>query len=160
MLNKFRASLDEAEVIKDRNLALDFIGKRGSIENAGRAKRIQYAKLILQKEVLPHVGTEEHCETRKAFFLGYTVHKMLMCTLGRAEEDDRDHYGKKRLDLAGVLIRGLFHQLFLRLCKDVRRYIRACLHEARPFNITQVRGGRDICVCAYLSTRFARGTRV
>jgi hypothetical protein len=43
--------------------------------------------------VLPHVGTEEHCETRKAFFLGYTVHKMLMCTLGRAEEDDRDHYG-------------------------------------------------------------------
>lgn len=38
MLNKFRASLEEAEVIKDRNLALDFIGKRGSIENAGRVR--------------------------------------------------------------------------------------------------------------------------
>ena len=44
--------------------------------------------------MLPHVGTEENCETRKAFFLGYTVHKMLMCSLGRAEEDDRDHYGE------------------------------------------------------------------
>jgi hypothetical protein len=38
MLQKFRASLEEAEVIKDRNLALDFIGKRGSIENAGRVR--------------------------------------------------------------------------------------------------------------------------
>ncbi len=43
-----------------------------------------------------------------------------------------------------MLIRGLFHQLFLRLCKDVRRYIRACLHEARPFNITQAIKSRII----------------
>jgi DNA-directed RNA polymerase beta subunit len=46
--------------------------------------------------VLPHVGTEENCETKKAFFMGYIVHKMLMCSLGRLEEDDRDHFGKKR----------------------------------------------------------------
>ena len=36
MLEKVRPSLEEADVIKDRNLALDFIGTRGSIENAGR----------------------------------------------------------------------------------------------------------------------------
>ena len=47
-------------------------------------------------QVLPHVGTEENCETKKAFFMGYIVHKMLMCSLGRLEEDDRDHFGKKR----------------------------------------------------------------
>lgn len=29
----------------------------------------------------------------KVFFLGYMVHKLLMCSLGRLEEDDRDHYG-------------------------------------------------------------------
>ena len=28
--------------------------------------------------------------------MGYIVHKMLMCSLGRLEEDDRDHFGKKR----------------------------------------------------------------
>lgn len=44
MLNKFRASLEEAEVIKDRNLALDFIGKRGSIENAGRVRCVFVCK--------------------------------------------------------------------------------------------------------------------
>ena len=30
----------------------------------------------------------------QVFFLGYMVHKLLMCSLGRLEEDDRDHYGK------------------------------------------------------------------
>ena len=55
---------------------------------------MDYAAAILKHEMLPHVGTEDYCETKKAFFLGYTVHKMLMCALGRADEDDRDHYGR------------------------------------------------------------------
>ena len=45
------------------------------------------------------MGTEENCETKKAFFMGYIVHKMLMCSLGRLEEDDRDHFGKKRYEI-------------------------------------------------------------
>jgi hypothetical protein len=39
-------------------------------------------------------GTEEHCEGKKGFFIGYAVHKLLMCKLGRATEDDRDHFGR------------------------------------------------------------------
>lgn len=31
-----------------------------------REQRIRYAKEILQKEMLPHVGISEHCETKKA----------------------------------------------------------------------------------------------
>ena len=41
---------------------------------------------------------------KQAFFLGYTVHKMLMCTLGRAEEDDRDHYGAYRFPSPACLL--------------------------------------------------------
>ena len=83
-----------------------------------RKERIQYAREILQKEVLPHVGVSENCETKKAFFLGYSVHKMLMCSLGRLDEDDRDHFGKKRLDLAGPLLAGQFRLLFKKLTKE------------------------------------------
>lgn len=36
MVNKFQPSLMEADVIKEQHLALDYIGIRGSIENAGR----------------------------------------------------------------------------------------------------------------------------
>ena len=51
---------------------------------------------LFAPQVLPHVGTGDNNETKKAFFIGYVVHKMLMCSLGRLEEDDRDHFGKKR----------------------------------------------------------------
>lgn len=135
MMEQFRASLEEAEPIQNRTVALDFIGKRGSAINVARRERVQYARELLQKELLPHVGMDENCETKKAFFLGYTVHKLLMCSLGRAEEDDRDHFGKKRLDLAGPLIAGLFRTLFMKLLKEARRYLQKCLDEGRDFNM-------------------------
>jgi DNA-directed RNA polymerase II subunit RPB2 len=40
-----------------------------------RAKRIEYARELLQKELLPHIGIEQYCENKKAFFLGYMVHR-------------------------------------------------------------------------------------
>ena len=84
--------------------ALDKIGRFCNTMYSSRADRVQYARELLQKELLPHIGTEEHCEPYKVFYLGYMVNKMLMCKLGRLQEDDRDHYGKKRLDLAGPLL--------------------------------------------------------
>ena len=50
---------------------------------------IKYAREILQKETLPHVGVSDFCETRKAYFLGYMVHRLLLAALGRRELDDR-----------------------------------------------------------------------
>lgn len=73
--------------------------------------------------MLPHVGTDEFCETKKAYFIGYMVHRLLLAALDRRPCDDRDHYGNKRLDLAGPLLSGLFRQLFRKLTKDVRSYI-------------------------------------
>lgn len=40
--------------------------------------------------------------------LRYMVHRLLLAALGRRELDDRDHYGNKRLDLAGPLLAFLF----------------------------------------------------
>ena len=53
----------------------------------------------------------------------------LVCqvALGRREEDDRDHYANKRLDLGGPLLAGLFRQLFRKLTKDVRSYVQKCV---------------------------------
>lgn len=38
----------------------------------------------------------------------YMVHRLLQASMGRREFDDRDHYGNKRLDLAGPLLAFLF----------------------------------------------------
>jgi DNA-directed RNA polymerase II subunit RPB2 len=135
MMDLFRPSLEEAFVIQRQEVALDFIGRRGSARDVTKDDRIRYASAILQKEVLPHVGTEEYCETKKGFFMGYAVHKLLSCKLGRSDEDDRDHFGKKRLDLAGPLLGGLFRLLFRKLTTDVRRHLQRCLDEGKVFNI-------------------------
>lgn len=136
MMDLFRPSLEEAFVIQRQDVALDFIGRRGSAKDVTKEDRIRYAQMILQKEVLPHVGTEEHCEVKKGFFIGYAVHKLLMCRLGRSDEDDRDHFGKKRLDLAGPLLGGLFRLLLRKLTKDVRKTLQICLDEGKEFNIS------------------------
>jgi len=114
---------------------LDYIGKRGSTIAVTKEKRIKYAKDILQKEMLPHVGVGELSETKKAYFFGYIIHRLLLCALGRRPEDDRDHYGNKRLDLAGPLLAGLFRTLFRKLTRDVRFYLQKCVDAGKDANL-------------------------
>ncbi|KAL2632234.1 hypothetical protein R1flu_016920 [Riccia fluitans] len=135
MMELLRPSLEEAFVIQNQQVALDYIGKRGSTVGVTREKRIKYAKEILQKEMLPHVGVGEFCETKKAYFFGYIIHRLLLCALGRRAEDDRDHYGNKRLDLAGPLLGGLFRMLFRKLTKDVRGYLQKCVDNGKEINL-------------------------
>jgi len=52
------------------------------------------------------------------FFIGYMVHRLCFAALGRIEEDDRDHYGKKRMDLAGALLGTLFKQRFKKFAEE------------------------------------------
>lgn len=39
---------------------------------------------------------------------------------GRQPEDDRDHYGNKRVDLAGPLFERVFRTHWVKLMKDTR----------------------------------------
>ena len=70
MIDALRPSLEEAFTIQDKRTALDYIGKRGATPGAVADKRIAYAETLLRKEFLAHIGTGEHCETKKAYFLG------------------------------------------------------------------------------------------
>lgn len=49
---------------------------------------------------------------KKSFFLGYMANKLVKASLGFVNEDDRDYYGKKRLDMAGSLLGSNFRALF------------------------------------------------
>lgn len=135
MLEMLKPCLEEAFVIQEREAALDFIGRRGNSQGATKEKRIKYARDIMQKELLPHISQVEGSETRKAFFLGYMVNRLLLCALGRREVDDRDHFGKKRLDLAGVLLAGLFRMLYHKLTKDIFKYLQKSVEQNKEFNM-------------------------
>ncbi|KAF1435571.1 RPB2 polymerase, partial [Pluvianellus socialis] len=135
MMEMVKPSLDEAFVIQEQNVALNFIGSRGAKPGVTKEKRIKYAKEVLQKEMLPHVGVSDFCETKKAYFLGYMVHRLLLAALGRRELDDRDHYGNKRLDLAGPLLAFLFRGMFKNLLKEVRIYAQKFIDRGKDFNL-------------------------
>ncbi|KAH9748686.1 DNA-directed RNA polymerase II subunit 2 [Citrus sinensis] len=122
MMELLRPSLEEAFFIQNQQVF--------SSMNA-----VKYAKEILQKEMLPHVGTGDFCETKKAYYFGHIIHRLLLCALGRRAEDDRDHYGNKRLDLAGPLLGGLFRTLFRKLTGDVRSYVQKCVDNGKDVNL-------------------------
>ncbi|KAF2758664.1 beta and beta-prime subunits of DNA dependent RNA-polymerase [Pseudovirgaria hyperparasitica] len=135
MLELLKPSIDESIYIQDKESALDWIAKRGSNNTGTKDRRIRYARDIMQKEFLPHISQEEGSETKKAFFLGYMIHRLMQCVLGRRDEDDRDHFGKKRLDLAGPLIANLFRYLFQKLTKEVFQYLQKCVETGKDFNL-------------------------
>lgn len=139
LIERFRPSLVEAAAIATQEAALNFISVRGNAEGAQRRDRLRYAMEVLERDMLPHVSRKQTATARtsKGYFLGYMVHKLMQCSLGRAEENDRDHFGNKRLDLAGQLVGGLFRQLFYHMTKDMRKYLQKCLNQSKDLNITE-----------------------
>ena len=104
MIEMLRASLEEAESVRTREDALDYIAKKGSGYQFSRDTRMRYAMTLLEGDFLPHISTDSDGNLKKAYFVGYMVNRLLQGALGRTTEDDRDYYGKKRLEMAGTLM--------------------------------------------------------
>ena len=60
--------------------------------------------MLLESDFLPHVSTVSSGFVNKSYFLGYMTSRLIKAHLGRTMEDDRDYYGKKRLDMSGSLL--------------------------------------------------------
>ena len=102
-------AFDSKNELQTRDDCLRYIASKSS---NNRNQDTQRAKELLTKYLLPHISIEERSENQKAYFIGYMIYRLLNCNLGRANEDDRDHYAKKRIDMSGALLSNLFRQLF------------------------------------------------
>ena len=60
------------------------------------------------------------------------AHRMLLGQLNRIKEDDRDHFGKKRMDMSGPLMEASFSQLFRRMCKELRKKLQQEIESVKP----------------------------
>lgn len=131
-------SIQDADVIHQESVALDYIGRRAIQNSASKDARIEYAKEILRLDFLPHISTEPGHSIKKAYYLGYMVNKLLQVVLERQEPDDRDHFGNKRLDMAGPLLAGLFKQQLLKLMRDVRVNAQRLMNEDKPIEFANI----------------------
>lgn len=138
MLELLRSSIHAGAGVHGAGDALDYIGRRGAPAGAGAEARANYARGILQRELLPHIGVDATPggAQKKAYFLGYMVRRVLLAKLGRRIIDDRDHYAVKRLDLAGPLMAILFRQLFRRMTDDVKKAVYKSLQAGKEPKIT------------------------
>eukprot|EP01084_Bolivina_argentea_P211399 359614_1 len=130
-----RPSLEESFWIQSQEVALDFIGRRGTNPGSSRSTRIEWARDILQKEFLAHIGIDSFVETRKAYFLGYMVHKLCCAILKRREMDDRDNFGNKRLDIAGALLASMFKILWTVQIKYTKRKLQRRVNDRNDFDL-------------------------
>ena len=120
-----RPSLDFSSDYRGKETCLEYIGNKATKgEEKSREERLRRAEEILRKDMLSHISIERGNESKKAYFIGYMIYRLGNCSLGRAFGDDRDHYGKKRLDMSGVLLSGIFRQLFRKFAKKVETNIR------------------------------------
>jgi intein/homing endonuclease len=88
---------------------------------------------ILEKDLLPHVGSNL---TKKGYYIGLLVNKLLSAYMGRTKIDDRDSNVNKRIDLPGVLLGQLFKQYFKKMLNDCSKFFRRKNNsDENPINI-------------------------
>lgn len=138
MVRYFSASVEQTSNVRHIDTALDYIGIRSTNASTNRQRRLQFARDILCQQVIPHIGITAGCEQRKAFFIAYMVHRLLNVVFGRERADDRDKYDRKRVDLAGPLLRHLFYSLFKKLKHDLSKKMEKAIRTNKPVVIERL----------------------
>jgi DNA-directed RNA polymerase beta subunit len=103
---------------KDQEEALDIIAKKTGITQA-KEIRIERIREILDRYLLPHLGTSEKDRVFKALNLCKLLRKFLLASNGEISLDDKDHYANKRLKLSGDLLADLLRVNFKVLIGDL-----------------------------------------
>ncbi len=134
ILNELYPNLEDAREISTREDALDFIGRRVA---AGQIleRRIERAEQVIDRSLLPHLGNEPSDRMKKAYYLGRMAERTIELALGKREEDDKDHYGNKRLGLAGDLLKNLFRVSFTALAKDIKYQLERSISRGKRLKI-------------------------
>ena len=121
----------ESKIVREKKKCLEYIGKIIDKVPKSSEEYIKKAEYILNNYLLPHISTKQEDVNKKAFFIGYMVYRCGSCFLGQQPEDDRDHFGKKRLDTSGVLLASLFRQGYKQLRENVQSLLQKELKNRR-----------------------------
>ncbi|MCB9359310.1 DNA-directed RNA polymerase subunit B'' [Candidatus Woesearchaeota archaeon] len=92
--------------VKSAEDALDLVAKKIGITQS-KEVRLQRMYEILDKYLLPNIGTEPEDRQVKAFNLLKMLNRQILTARGICPTDDKDHYENKRLKLSGDLLADL-----------------------------------------------------
>ena len=104
--------------IKTQEDAIDYIAKRIGVTQP-REIRMERTKDIINKYLLPNIGTETSDRRTKALNICKMLKKFIDISNGSRPSDDKDHYMNKRLRMSGDLLIDLFRVNFKILVGDI-----------------------------------------
>tara|TARA_Y100000768_G_scaffold388600_2_gene385504 strand:- start:5069 stop:8665 length:3597 start_codon:yes stop_codon:yes gene_type:complete len=125
MLSALQASVIDSNKVLTSESAFEYIigqvmyTPMNMDKETGAKKKMEFANEILEIDLFPHCKEKE----QKIYYLGYMTNRLLKCYLGYNEQDDRDSYLNKRIDLTGTLLNNLFRNYFNKLVKDMQKQI-------------------------------------
>ena len=104
-----------------------------------QTEKREYLEYLLLSKLMPHIDNTKYSDPlkTKAIMLGYMVNKLLNCFLGRVEQDDRDSFVNKRVEMPGDIIFELFKQFYKKMLNDGDKFFKkrsGGSHDA-PLNI-------------------------
>ncbi|KAL5500312.1 hypothetical protein EMCRGX_G011852 [Ephydatia muelleri] len=118
-------SLEECASLRvfTQSQALEHVGtKVRQMHTWGKPRpKAEEARNVLAGVVLAHVPVPDGDFRMKALFLALMVRRVIQAQTNRAQVDDRDYYGNKRLELAGELLSLLFEDLFKKFNSELKR---------------------------------------
>ena len=117
VLNDLTLNLESDEV-KTKRDALEVIGKRAA-PGQPTEYQVRRAEMLLDRYLLPHIGSDESSRLAKAYFLARMAERAILVAYHKRGVDDKDHYANKRLKISGELMEELFRYAFGFLVKDV-----------------------------------------
>jgi len=121
----FRTMLDDVMAKLPLDTVYEKVAEHGTRMPTKDRKR-KYMEHLMSNEFLPHLGLSDSpgVEKKKMLFLGIVIRKLIAAYVTDKEEtfqfDNRDHYGNKRIDTAGMLMAVLFRQLFRKFVSSLR----------------------------------------
>lgn len=138
------SSREETLKIQNMEQALEMIGSESKhVESNTKDKKILFARHVLMKDFLPHLGTDERSFKKKAIFLGNMVNKILRIQLKLRDYDDRDHYGLKRIETTGALMEDLFKQTYEKFIKSFRDICNKRINDSKYLDPESILGNLD-----------------
>lgn len=120
LLPTLEASLD----VQTTEAAFEYLYDKSNIKKFLVKETVDKYKYIIdtiEKHLFPHVGNNM---TKKAYFLGFMVRKLLLGKMEKIQVDDRDHLGSAKVKTTGMLMAELFLDAYQKLVENMKNSIK------------------------------------
>jgi DNA-directed RNA polymerase II subunit RPB2 len=126
--NMFDESIQEAADIQTQEQAFAWMSTHVNSWSSRTARQMKMEDII-HLELFPHIGLNASFYYAKACYLAHMTRKVLWVSSNRMQNDDRDAYPNKRVDLPGFLLANLFRSYFnTKMVKDIRSSLAKEIH--------------------------------